>query len=221
MKEKVGQENIKSNQDANYFINMIIEAVKSLDFFSMKESIKLAIRTGISSIDIIRKGLLEGLQESGDMGLILAAEVLDGELLIINEEQKKKLSKARNYSGKIVVGTIQGDIHSLGKKILIALMKSYGIDVIDLGVDVKPIQFLEAAKLPNVKVIGISYLLSSVEPAIKKVMNLLKSDNISNEIKIILGGAAVTREIAEETKVDAYTKDALEGVEIIDKWLRS
>ncbi len=204
-----------------YYINNIIEAVNILDFFSMKEAIKEAINMGVSIVDIIKKGVLIGLEESGEMGLILAAEALEGEIVSIDEEEQKKIDKSRNYSGKVVIGTIKGDIHSLGKNIASIIMKSYGMDVIDLGVDVEPKKFEEFAYLPDVKVIGISFLLSSAEPTIKEVMSLLKNGELKNKVKVILGGAAVTPEIAEETNADAYAIDALKGVDIIEEWLRS
>ncbi len=212
-------ENLQITKKKEDFIKKIIKAVESLDFFSMKESIKKAIEAGISNIDIIKNGILKGLEESGEIGLILAAEALEEELELMGEEKQKELVNSQNYSGKVVVGTIKGDIHNLGKNILIAIMKSYGMEVIDLGVDVEPEKFFESAKTPEVKVIGISYLLSSVEPAIKKAMSLLKNDHLRNKIKVILGGAAASREIAEETNADAYATDALMGVEIIYKWL--
>ncbi|MFX1420372.1 MAG: B12-binding domain-containing protein [Promethearchaeota archaeon] len=203
-----------------YYITNIIEAVNTLDFYSMKEAIKRAIDKGISVVDIIEKGVLVGLDESGEMGLILAAEALEGEIISFDEEEQKRLTKSRNYSGKVVLGTIKGDIHSLGKNIASIIMKSYGMDVIDLGVDVEPKKFEEFAYLPDVKVIGISFLLSSAEPKIKEVMSLLKNGELRNKVKIILGGAAVSPEIAEETKADAYAIDALQGVNIIEEWLR-
>lgn len=204
-----------------YYIIKIIEAVNLLDFFSMKEAIKEAIDMGVPIVDIIKKGVLVGLEESGEMGLILAAEALEGEILSIDEEEQKRLAKSRNYSGKVVIGTIKGDIHSLGKNVASIIMKSYGMDVIDLGVDVEPEKFEELAYLPGIKVIGISFLLSSAEPAIKKVMSLLKNGELKNKIKVILGGAAVSPEIVEETNADAYAIDALQGVNIIEEWLRS
>ncbi|MFX1375112.1 MAG: B12-binding domain-containing protein [Promethearchaeota archaeon] len=204
-----------------YYINNIIEAVNILDFYSMKGAIKEAIEMNVSIVDIIRKGVLIGLEEAGEMGLILAAEALEGEILAIDEENQKKLAKARNYSGKVVIGTIKGDIHSLGKNIAAIIMKSYGMDVIDLGVDVDPKKFEEFAYLPDVKVIGISFLLSAAEPRIKEVMSLLKTEELKNKVKVILGGAAVSPDIAEETNADAYAIDALQGVDIIDEWLRS
>lgn len=208
-------------EDDVFYINKIVEAVNSLDFYSMKLSIKQAIQAGISTIDIIKQGVLKGLEESGEMGLILAAEALDGEVMSIDQEEQKKLAESRNYSGKVVIGTIQGDVHNLGKSIIIAIMRSYGMDIIDLGVDVKPEKFEEAAQRDDVKVIGISYLLSSVEPSIKKAMILLKKGDLAKKVKVILGGAAASAEIRDETNADAYAEDALQGVDIIDKWLRS
>jgi len=203
-----------------YYINKIIEAVNILDFYSMKAAIKEAIDMDVSMVDIIKKGVLVGLEESGEMGLILAAEALKGEIISVDEKDQKRLAKSRNYSGKVVIGTIKGDIHSLGKNIASIIMKSYGMDVIDLGVDVEPKKFEEFAYLPDVKVIGISFLLSSAEPKIKEVMSLLKNGELRNKVKVILGGAAVSPEIAEETNADAYAIDALQGVNIIEEWLR-
>ncbi|MFX1593722.1 MAG: B12-binding domain-containing protein [Promethearchaeota archaeon] len=215
----VGLENETKNQNDTYYINKVVKAVNSLDFYSMKNTIKQAIEAGIPPINIIKQGVLKGLEESGEMGLILAAEALEGEILSIDKEKQRRLAKTRKYSGKVVIGTIQGDIHNLGKSILIALMKSYGMDIIDLGVDVKPEKFEEIAYEEDVKVIGISYLLSSAEPAIRKAMTLLKNGVLADKIKVILGGAAASADIAEETNADAYAEDALQGVEIIDKWL--
>jgi len=208
-------------EDEESYLNKIIDAVNSLDFYSMKITIKKAIEAGISTIDIITKAVLKGLEESGEMGLILAADVLDEEILAIDEDERIKLAKSRNYSGKVVIGTIQGDIHNLGKSIIIALMRSYGMDIIDLGVDVKPEKFVEVAKMDDVKVVGISYLLSSVEPSIRKAMALLKSGDLEDKVKVILGGAAASAEMMMETKADGYAEDAIQGVAIIDRWLRS
>ena len=219
--EEVSLKNKKKTKEHSYYLNCIIEAVNSLDFYSMKETIKQAIDAEVPIIEIVKKGILEGLEQSGEMGLILAAEALEGEILCVDEQTRISLAKSRNYTGKIVIGTIEGDIHDLGKNIIIALMKSYGMDVIDLGTDVKPERFKEAARLPDVKVIGISFLLTSAEPAIKRALSLLKSGDLATKIKVILGGAAVSPEIAEETNADAYAKDALQGVDIIDKWLRN
>ncbi|MFW9865732.1 MAG: B12-binding domain-containing protein [Candidatus Thorarchaeota archaeon] len=217
--------NISSTYDSKsyndeYYINRIIAAVNILDFYSMKEAIKKAVDMHVSMVDIIKKGVLKGLEESGEMGLILAAEALEGEIISADEEDQKRLTKSQNYSGKVVIGTIKGDIHSLGKNIATIIMKSYGINVIDLGVDVDPKKFEEFAYLPEVKVVGISFLLSSAETRIKEVMALLKNGELKNKVKVILGGAAVSPEIAEETNADAYAIDAVQGVNIIEEWLR-
>jgi len=95
--QQLNIEKLNKNHDEEYFINKITEAVESLDFFSMKESINQAVRAGISSVDIIKKGVLEGLGEAGDMGIILAAEALEGELSLIDDEKQKELAlKSKN-----------------------------------------------------------------------------------------------------------------------------
>ncbi|MFW9989462.1 MAG: B12-binding domain-containing protein [Candidatus Odinarchaeota archaeon] len=220
MEEAIVIKDKKKSKDYINYLNNIIEAVSSLDFFTMKEAIRQAMDAKVPIIEIVKNGILNGLDESGDMGLILAAEALEGEVQCIDEENRLNLAESSNYNGKVVVGTIEGDIHNLGKSILIALMKSYGMDFIDLGTDVSPEKFEEVAQQPDVKVVGISFLLSSSEPAIKRAMNLLKNGELASKIKVILGGASVTPEIAEETNADAYATDALQGVDIIDNWLR-
>lgn len=211
----------KKIKDRVYYIKKIVESVESLDFYSMKMAIKQAMEAEVPITDIIKQGVLIGLKESGEMGLILAAEALEGELMSIDENERRKIEESCNYSGKVVIGTIQGDIHNLGKSIMIAIMKSYGMNVIDLGVDVRPERFEELARENDVKVIGISYLLSSVEPAIKRAVSLIKNGKFANRVKVILGGAAASREMMHETHADAFAEDALQGVEIIDKWLKS
>ena len=196
------------------FLSKIRNTVATLDFFHLRSALREAFNAGIPGYDIIKKGVLEGLANSGEIGLIVAAEALSKE---ISSAVKEEISK--KYLGVVVIGTVHGDIHDLGKNILIALLKSIGINVRDLGIDVSPELFVENAQIEGVKVIALSSLLSISTTNVKKTIIALEKAGLRDNIKIIVGGAAMSRELADDLKADAYAKDALKGLEIIEKWL--
>ncbi len=196
------------------FLSKIRNTVATLDFFHLRSALREAFNAGIPGYDIIKKGVLEGLANSGEIGLIVAAEALSKE---ISSTVKEEISK--KYLGVVVIGTVHGDIHDLGKNILIALLKSIGINVRDLGIDVSPELFVENAQIEGVKVIALSSLLSISTTNVKKTIIALEKAGLRDNIKVIVGGAAMSRELAENIKADAYAKDALKGLEIIEKWL--
>ncbi len=196
------------------FLSKIRNTVATLDFFHLRSALREAFNAGIPGYDIIKKGVLEGLANSGEIGLIVAAEALSKE---ISSAVKEEISK--KYLGVVVIGTVHGDIHDLGKNILIALLKSIGINVRDLGIDVSPELFVENAQIEGVKVIALSSLLSISTTNVKKTIIALEKAGLRDNIKVIVGGAAMSRELAENIKADAYAKDALKGLEIIEKWL--
>lgn len=196
------------------FLSKIRNTVATLDFFHLRSALREAFNAGIPGYDIIKKGVLEGLANSGEIGLIVAAEALSKE---ISSAVKEEISK--KYLGVVVIGTVHGDIHDLGKNILIALLKSIGINVRDLGIDVSPELFVENAQIEGVKVIALSSLLSISTTNVKKTIIALEKAGLRDNIKVIVGGAAMSRELADDLKADAYAKDALKGLEIIEKWL--
>lgn len=196
------------------FLSKIRNTVATLDFFHLRSALREAFNAGIPGYDIIKKGVLEGLANSGEIGLIVAAEALSKE---ISSTVKEEISK--KYLGVVVIGTVHGDIHDLGKNVLIALLKSIGINVRDLGIDVSPELFVENAQIEGVKVIALSSLLSISTTNVKKTIIALEKADLRDNIKVIVGGAAMSRELAENIKADAYAKDALKGLEIIEKWL--
>lgn len=196
------------------FLSKIRNTVATLDFFHLRSALREAFNAGIPGYDIIKKGVLEGLANSGEIGLIVAAEALSKE---ISSTVKEEISK--KYLGVVVIGTVHGDIHDLGKNILIALLKSIGINVRDLGIDVSPELFVENAQIEGVKVIALSSLLSISTTNVKKTIIALEKAGLRDNIKVIVGGDAMSRELADNLKADAYAKDALKGLEIIEKWL--
>lgn len=122
--------------------------------------------------------------------------------------------------GKIVIGTVQGDLHDIGKNLVGIMLKGAGFEVIDLGNDVLPEKFVEAAKKEGAFVIGMSALLTTTMPVMKKVVDLLKEEGLSDRIKIIIGGAPVTEEFAQKIGADAYAYDSTDAVESVKKLIK-
>ena len=121
--------------------------------------------------------------------------------------------------GKIVIGTVQGDLHDLGKNLVGIMLEGAGFQVIDLGKDVSPENFVETAESENAQVIGMSALLTTTMPVMKKVVELVKEKNMSDKIKIIVGGAPVSESFAKEIGADAYGFDAGYSIECVKKLL--
>ena len=201
-------------------ISRIKEAVSNLDVEGIRYTLGEAFKSGLSGVDIVVEGIEKGIERSGDIGLIVAAAILKEEIdkLIVNEKQKTK-KHSQNFSGKVVIGTVKGDIHDLGKNIVIALMEGLGIEVEDLGVDIPPKIFVERARLPEVKVIALSCLLTIATSSIEQVIQELEKAGVRKNVKIIIGGAGISREFADTVNADAYAKSAFDGLKIIEKWM--
>ena len=122
--------------------------------------------------------------------------------------------------GKVVIGTVRGDLHDIGKNIVATLLSAAGFEVIDLGVDVPPEKFVEAVKEHNPDIIGMSALLTTTMIEMENVIKALKEAGLRNRVKIIIGGAPITREFAEKIGADAAARDAVEGVNICKSWVK-
>jgi 5-methyltetrahydrofolate--homocysteine methyltransferase len=119
--------------------------------------------------------------------------------------------------GKVVLGTVQGDLHDIGKNLVGILLKGAGFEVIDLGHDVAPELFVETAKKEGATIIGMSALLTTTMPSMKKVVELLKKENLQGKIKTIIGGAPLSQAYAGEIGADAYGYDGSSAVECVER----
>jgi len=117
--------------------------------------------------------------------------------------------------GKVVIGTVQGDLHDIGKNLVAIMLKGAGFEVIDLGNDVPPERFIEAAEEEAAEVIGMSTLLTTTMPVMKKVIDLAKERGIYGKTKIIVGGAPLSSAYAKEIGADAYCYDGLNAVDCV------
>ncbi|MCP4569620.1 MAG: cobalamin-binding protein [FCB group bacterium] len=118
---------------------------------------------------------------------------------------------------KVVIGTVQGDLHDIGKNLVGIMLKGAGYEVIDLGNDVSPERFVDTALTENASVIGLSALLTTTMPVMERVSNLLREKGLTDRVKLIIGGAPINDDYAKQIGAAAYGFDAIKAVEIVDQ----
>lgn len=193
--------------------------VISLDEKSLLSEIDRALDQGIAPAEIISQGLSAGLEIVGDKfekgDFFLPELMLSGEMMknALDQLRPHMVGEASHSAGKILLGTIEGDIHYIGKNIFAAVLEGDGYEIHDLGVDVPPSQFLEKAKEVRPDVIGMSALISVAVSKIAEAVNLLRDDGIT--AKILVGGAALTEKNAQTVGADAYAFDAWQGLKFV------
>ena len=136
--------------------------------------------------------------------------------LAILDEEIKKIGDKRESLARVVIGTIKGDIHDIGKSVVAAIFQANGYDVLDLGTDVDPEAFINAIKEYDANVLGMSTLLTLPLTVMGEVIEKLKDEGMRNNIKVIVGGCPVTQEFADEIGADAVGFDALDGLKKLD-----
>ncbi|TFH01159.1 MAG: cobalamin-binding protein [Calditrichales bacterium] len=187
---------------------------------------KQAIDDGIAPVDILNKGLLAGMEVVGNkfrnFEIFLPDVLMAAKAMYAGMDQLKPLLIRDGVPamGKIVIGTVQGDLHDIGKNLVGIMLKGAGIEVIDLGKDVPAEKFIETAVREKATVIGLSALLTTTTDAMKTVIRLLKEQGLDKSIKTIIGGAPVSEEFAREIGADAYAADATDAVEKITGFLK-
>jgi methylmalonyl-CoA mutase cobalamin-binding domain/chain len=150
--------------------------------------------------------------------LVMAGEILK-EVSELVRPKLKELGKVREPIGKLVIGTVQGDIHDIGKNIVVTMAEAAGFEVIDLGVDVSPEKFVEAIQRYNPDIVGMSGLLTLAIESMKKTVDAIKAAGLRDKVKIIIGGGRVDQYACEYVGADAWTTSAAIGIRIMLKWI--
>lgn len=182
---------------------------------------------GVDPIDAVERGLARGIMKVGkDFGagevflpeLIMAADVMKKATSILDEKIKAS-GTPRTTLGKIVIGTVKGDIHDIGKSVVAAVLQANGYDVEDIGIDVAVDGFIQSVKQNNADVLGMSTLLTLPLQVMGEVIAAMKEAGLRDRVKIIVGGCPVTQEFAEEIGADAVGFDAADAVKKVGKLL--
>jgi methanogenic corrinoid protein MtbC1 len=173
------------------------------------------LEAGRKAMDIIGQRYEKGTYFLPE--LMLAGEMLTQITDIIKPELAKMPEVKRH--GKVVVGTVEGDIHDIGKNIVSFMLDVNGFDVLDLGVDVSPQKFVEAIQDFEPQVVGLSGFLALAYDAMKETVEAIKTAGLRDGVKIMVGGGQVSDEVRKYTGADAYGKDAMAGVSLAKEWV--
>ncbi len=179
---------------------------------------KQALEEGLDPVEVLSKGFSEGIRKMGDLfgrgevflpELILSAEVMKEATAILDAALQAQETKKK---GKMLIATVEGDVHDIGKGIVVSLVKTQGIEVIDLGREVPVSRIIEKAMEYNVDIIGTSALLTTTITEQKKLEDVLRKEGLRDRFKTMVGGAPCTQRWADRIGADAYAEDAAEAV---------
>jgi corrinoid protein of di/trimethylamine methyltransferase len=196
----------------------VLDAVVEGEVEDVVESTEKAVAAGVKPLDILNEGLVKGIEVVGDRyatgdyflpDLILGAKAMDAGIGVI---EPLLASEKREFLGRVLMGTVEGDLHDIGKNIVIMMLKSNGFEVYDLGVDVPSKVFVEKVKELKPQVIGISALLTTTVDKQKEIIELLQEEGLRIQVKVIIGGAPINQAWSEKIGADGYGEDALSAV---------
>ena len=181
--------------------------------------VREAIDEGVSAADILNEGLVAGMNVVGDK--FKKNEFYVPEVLIAARAMKAGMALLRPLLAetevkpvaKFVIGTVKGDLHDIGKNLVVMMMEGAGFQVIDLGIDVPPEKFVESIKAESPELVGMSALLTTTMMSMKETIEALNRAGVRDKVKVMIGGAPVTQDYAEEIGADGYAPDAASAVD--------
>jgi len=188
----------------------------------VKELVTKAIDEGVNPGELLEKGLIAGMSVIGERfkknevyvpEVLIAARAMHAGMDIL----KPLLSKSGFQSnGVFAIGTVKGDLHDIGKNLVMMMMEGAGYQVMDLGVDVTPEKFVKAVK-DGAQIIGMSALLTTTMPSMKTSIDALKAAGVRDKIKVMVGGAPLTQEYADKIGADGFAQDAATAVDVANR----
>ncbi len=188
------------------------------------EITKALLAAGMKPLDIVEKGLVPGMAEVGEKfknnqifvpEMLIAARAMKEAMAVLEPLLVKAGIKPKFTA---VIGTVQGDLHDIGKNLVAMMWKGANFGVVDLGTNVPPEKFAAAVKEHNAQIVGLSALLTTTMPAMKTTIEALKKAGLTT-IKVVIGGAPITQEFAKEIGADGYAPDAASAVDIVKQIL--
>lgn len=208
-------------------VSTLREQLLTFDVDKFTATVKNLIKEGLSPVEVVN-ALTEVLKEvgrkyeNGEMFLIHLVSVGDMTKRVTSEvlEPLLKIGGGQRTSlGRIVIGTVAGDIHDIGKTIVATMFFSAGFEVVDLGRDVSVEEFVRKAEETNADIVAMSALLTTTLPVQREVVEALKKSGLRNRVKILVGGAPATAKWAEEIGADGYAGDPMEAIKVAKRLL--
>jgi corrinoid protein of di/trimethylamine methyltransferase len=206
-------------------LTQLRNAIVNLDFDGSKQLAQQAIVKGIPPNEIISRGISAAMEEVGKK--FEASEYFLSELIVAGEIGKEISQMLQPYMkgaeikkiGKVVIGTVKGDLHDIGKNIFGMMLEAAGFEVIDLGNDVSAEAFVDAVRKHKPDIVGMSALLTVTMVEMENVIKELRKAGLRDKVKVIIGGAPITEDYAKRIGADGYGKDAVVGVDICKAWV--
>ncbi|MBN1212061.1 MAG: corrinoid protein [candidate division Zixibacteria bacterium] len=205
----------------------ISDCLQKGDDTRVREITRKAVEEGLPPESILNDGLIAGMNVIGEKfkiheiflpDVLLAARAMYTGMEILKPLFIKGQMPTR---GRVVIGTVQGDLHDIGKNLVGIMLKGAGFEVIDLGHDVPSQKFVDTAVAEKAGFIGLSSLLTTTMPSMKEVIELVKARGLSGRVKVVIGGAPVNREYAEEIGADSFAFDAMNAVDVFKHLLET
>ena len=206
-------------------LEKIYKGVMSGDMAAVEEGVNEAMAAGLGAEEILTKGMISAMSEVGRLfeegeyfvpEMLIAARAMKGGLNIL----RPALSEADiQPKGKVAIGTVKGDLHDIGKNLVAMMLEGAGYEILDLGVDVTPEQYLNAVQNDAVNVVALSALLTTTMPSMKTTVEILGEAGVREKVKVIVGGAPVTDAYAQQIGADGYSPDASQAVRLTNALL--
>jgi 5-methyltetrahydrofolate--homocysteine methyltransferase len=193
----------------------------------VKQLTQGALNSGESAERVLKEGLIQGMERIGARfkngeiyipEVLIAARAMHAGLAVL----KPVLSKSSTaMTGKVVIGTVKGDLHDIGKNLVAMMLEGGGFEVTDLGTDVSPEKFVESLKQSQAQIVGMSALLTTTMGQMKATIQALETAGLRNKVKVLVGGAPVTERFAREVGADGYAPDAASAVDLAKSFVRN
>ena len=186
----------------------------------VKELVEKVLKEKEAPGKILNEGLLAGMSVVGDKfkknefyipEVLIAARAMKMGMQILKPHLAGKEAEGK---GKVIIGTVQGDLHDIGKNLVGMMLEGAGFEIVDLGIDVSAEKFIEAAKKEKASLIGVSALLTTTMPGMKLIVQKVKEANLPNKVKVMVGGAPLTQEYTDEIGADGYAPDAASATDL-------
>ncbi len=195
-------------------LKSLYTAILEGDTPTAKRVTQEALAEGVDPQSLLTDTMIPAMDEVGKLfetneyfvpELLISARAMKGALQLI---RPLLVESGAEPAGKVAIGTVKGDLHDIGKNLVASMLEGGGFEVIDLGVDVSPEQFVQAVKEKGAQVIAISALLTTTMPGMKKTIDLLEETGLRDQVKVMIGGAPVTQRYADEIGADGFSDNA-------------
>jgi len=185
---------------------------------AVKTKVQAALDAGIPAPDILNDGMIAAMAEVGRLfeegeyfvpEMLIAARAMQAGLALLKPHL---IDSGVEAVGKVVIGTVKGDLHDIGKNLVAMMLEGAGFEVVDLGTDVSPEKFVAAARDSNAEIVAMSALLTTTMPGMKTTIEALNASGLRGQVKVLVGGAPVTQDYANLIGADGYSSDASRAV---------